>query len=280
MFNILRSTLLIVAFGAVIPIVALNEIQAGNRNCSCRTCHQPCGRCCCPAPVAPAAPPAPAIPQTTYQPVVETQYAQQPVLQQRDVVATEYRTEPVLESVPATVYENVTVDEGSYQTVWVPRLTTKAVARTTYQTRTAFRTTPFQVTRRVSEYATQTVPYQTVRYVPTTGSALAYSTNPAYSTAVLPPIYSGSSIVGGVYPTIATTPIYPTPIVASAPASNGSGLVPDARYAEAPSTPITPRTSSNSSKYSDFRSADRGSSLFVPAPSAAQVWRTPRSLTR
>src|SRR4029077_14845519 len=97
------------------------------RNCCCQTCRQPCGHCTCTAP------------RTTYQPVVETQYTQQPVLQQRDVVATEYRNETVLETVPTTVVENVTVDEGSYQTVWVPRLTTKAVARTTYQTRAADR---------------------------------------------------------------------------------------------------------------------------------------------
>src|SRR5262249_3151416 len=143
----------------------------------------------------------------------------------------------VLETVPTTVVENVTVDEGSYQTVWVPRLTTKAVARTAYQTRTAYRTTPYQVAHRISEYATQTVPYQTVRYVPTTGSAVA-STSPASTTAFLPPIYSSGPIVSGTYPTVAASPIYPTPVIASAPTS---GLVPEARYADPPVTPITPR---------------------------------------
>jgi hypothetical protein len=145
----------------------------------------------------------------------------------------------------------------------VPRITTKAVARTTYQSRTAYRSVPYQVTRRVAEYATQTVPYQTVRYVPTTGSALAYTTTPGFSTAVLPPVYAGT--------TIAATPIYPTPI-ASATGSSAAGLVPPARYADTPSTPITPRSASNVDRFSDSRS-----SLFVPAPSAAQVWQTPRS---
>jgi len=255
---ILRSSVLIMALGASVPTVLQNEIQAGNAHCCCRVCRQPCGRCCCPAP----APAVQVVPQTTYQPVVETQYAQQPVLQQRDVIATEYRTEPVLETVPATVVENVVVDEGSYQTVWVPRLTTKAVARTTYQTRTAYRTTPYQVTRRVSEYATQTVPYQTVRYVPSTGSALAYTTTPGITTAILPPVYAGT--------TIAATPIFPTP-TASAIASSTGGLVPPARYADTPVTPINPRSASSVDRFSDSRS-----SLFVPAPSAAQVWQTPR----
>jgi hypothetical protein len=259
MLNCLRCSLLITALGASAPLVFQTEIQAGNQHCCCRVCRQPCGRCCCPSP----APAVQVIPQTTYQPVVETQYAQQPVLQQRDVIATEYRTEPVLETVPATVVENVVVDEGSYQTVWVPRLTTKAVARTTYQSRTAYRTVPYQVTRRVAEYATQTVPYQSVRYVPTTGSALAYTPTPGYTTAVLPPVYGGT--------TIASTPIFPTPIASASPGAT-TGLVPPARYADTPSTPISPRSASNADRFSDSRS-----SLFVPAPSAAQVWQTPRS---
>jgi hypothetical protein len=169
MLNFIRSSVIMVAAATVISIPNRNPIQAGGRICCCQTCRQPCGHCSCQAPAAP---------QMTYQPVVETQYAQQPVLQQRDVVATEFRNEAVLETVPATVVENVTVDEGSFQTVWVPRLTTRAVARTSYQTRTALRTVPYQVTRRVSEYATQSVPYQTVRYVPTNGAAIGSAAGP------------------------------------------------------------------------------------------------------
>lgn len=272
MLNTFRSSLMIVALAAAVPVVVMIEVQAGQRSCCCKACRQPCGRCNCP----------PAAPQTAYQPVVETQYAQQPVLQQRDVLATEYRTEPVIETVPATVVENVTVDEGSYQTVWVPRLTTKAVARTTYQARTAYRTVPYQVTRRVSEYATQTVPYQTVRYVPTTGSSLAYSAAPGYGIAGLPSYNSGIPAIAGTYPTIAAAPAYPTPIYPTsayptpvvASATSSAGQVPDARYADSPITPITPRNSAGADRLSDSRASDRGRSLFVPAPSAAQVWRT------
>src|SRR5215831_17812410 len=201
MLNVFRSTFVIAALTAAVPVAFHDQIQAGNHCCCCKTCRQPCGRCTCRTAAAPAV-----VPQTTYQPVIETQYAQQPVLQQRDVLATEYRTEPVIETIPATVVENVTVDEGSYQTVWVPRLTTKAVARTTYQSRTAYRTVPYQVSRRISEYATQAVPYQTVRYIPTTGSAVAYGAPAAVSTAFLPPIYAGSPAIAGTYPTIASTP--------------------------------------------------------------------------
>ena len=263
MFSIIRSSLLIVVLATGVSNAVQDQVLAGGRNCCCQTCRQPCGHCNCQAPAAP---------QTAYQPVVETQYAQQPVLQQRDVVATEYRNETVLETVPATVVENVTVDEGSYQTVWVPRLTTKAVARTTYQTRTACRTVPYQVTHRVSEYATQTVPYQTVRYVPTNGTAIGYTGGPRYASTILPPVYANGAIVSGTYPTLAT-PITPSRNSGSAIAS-----VPDARYADSPVTPIAPRSASSASRfgsgYSDNRTADRGPSLFVPAPSAAQVWRS------
>jgi hypothetical protein len=90
------------------------------------------------------------------------------------------------------------------------------------------------VSRRISECATQTVPYQSVRYIPTTGSALAYGgTTPGLSTAFLPPIYSGSPAIAGTYPTVAATPTFPTPI-GSSPSSSSSGLVPDARFADAP----------------------------------------------
>src|SRR5262245_36973909 len=146
MRHVVYSTFVVAALAAAVPVTFPSALCA-DHPCCCRVCRQPCGRCCCRRPGAPSI-----VPQTTYQPVVETQYAQQPVLQQRDVLATEYRTEPVIETVPATVVENVTVDEGSYQTVWVPRLTTKAVARTTYQSRTAYRTVPYQVSRRISEY--------------------------------------------------------------------------------------------------------------------------------
>jgi hypothetical protein len=265
MHNIISRSLLILSLASAVPLLNQSETRAGDHNCCCQSCRQPCGRCNCGAP------------QTAYQPVVETQYAQQPVWQQRDVVATEYRNEQTIETVPKTVMENVTVDEGGYQTVWVPRLTTKAVARTVYQTRTACRTVPYQVTRRVTECATQTVPYQSVRYAPTNGSAIGYSTSPGYASAIVPPNYSGNTIASSSYPTLASSRIAPTPAGGSSIANSSAGRVPDSRFAEAPVTAITPRSASTASRSSgtgaDNRMAER-SSLFVPAPSAAQVWRS------
>jgi len=267
MYNAYRGSLLLVALAAVIPAVMSERALAFCRNCCCRVCQRQ--QCVCPTTAVQA------VPQTTYQPVVETQYAQQPVLQQRDVVATEYRNEAVTETVPSTVYENVMIDEGSYQTVWVPRMTARMQAKTVYQSRTSYRSVPYQVTRRVSEYTTQTVPYQTVRYVPSTTTGLAYTTTPT-TVSALP--YSPA------YPTVSSAPIIGAPAVA---ASSGVNPVPDPRFSTAPATSITPRTASNASGFDStlsntsdgIRTADKGPSLFAPAPSAAQVWRTPRGTT-
>lgn len=265
MFNAFRGSLLLVALAAVIPMAMSERALAFCRNCCCRVCQRQ--QCVCPTATV-------AVPQTTYQPVVETQYAQQPVLQQRDVVSTEYRNEAVTETVPATVYENVMVDEGSYQTVWVPKMTARAQAKTVYQTRTSYRSTPYQVTRRVSEYGTQTVPYQTVRYVPSTSTGLAYTTAPT----------TISALPYGSSPVVTSAPVVSAPYVAS---SSGVNPVPDPRFSSAPATSIAPRTASShsgfdstlSSTTDSIRTADKGPSLFAPAPSAAQVWRTPRGTT-
>lgn len=45
---------------------------------------------------------------------------------------------PVTTQVPVTTYRTVTVDQGSYQRVWVPRLVTQRVPQTTYQARTVW----------------------------------------------------------------------------------------------------------------------------------------------
>jgi hypothetical protein len=245
MFNSLRNSVLIAAFVAGVPMLVQEKIQAGGNHCCCQTCRQPCGRCCC--------------------------------AQQRDVAATEYRTEAVVETVPATVVENVTVDEGSYQTVWVPRLTTKAVARTTYQTRTAYRSVPYQVTHRVSECVTPNGTFQAGRSFPVNGTMVGSYPLPTYASTIGTPIYGSSPIAAGTYPTLATSPSYPTPVAAGSSTYPSTG-VPDPRFADTPVTSIAPRNATSSSRYgssaADTRTAARGPSLFVPAPSAAQAWRS------
>jgi hypothetical protein len=107
-------------------------------------------------------------------------------------------------------------------------------------------------------------------------------------TAIPPSIGSGSPITSGS-PTIASSsPIFPTPSVSSiypvpstsVIAPSAGSQVPEARYADTPATPIKPRSATSTDRSSGIRSADRGTSLFVPAPSAALVWQTPRSAIR
>ncbi|RPI89510.1 MAG: hypothetical protein EHM42_02885, partial [Planctomycetaceae bacterium] len=220
----IRLAVISLALGVCAPIVATRALAQGHVNC-CNRCQLPVPRCCCVAG-----------PKVTYQPVVETQYTQRQVLQERDQVATEYRAEPVQETVPATVVENVTVDEGGYQTVWVPRLISKPVARTVYQTRTSYRSVPYQVTRRVQEYAWQTVPTQTVRYVPTTDSAVAARYAP----------YGA--------PAVSAVPVAP------GLASNQSalGLAPDPRFSMSSAPVYTPQVSSNYSRYEEYQPVGGG----------------------
>ena len=222
---------------------------AGN-DCCCQQCRQPCGRCCC---------------RTAHARASSNQCgcgrqncgcAQKTTCRDRDVVSTEYRDEEFLETYPTTVNELVTVDEGNYQTVWVPKMVTKSVAKTVYQSRTAHRSVPYQVTRRVNDCTTESVEVQSSRSGSNLGSFGYMGRSPTPST--------GSAV--------ASSRSYPTPVT-----SSSTGLVPDARYAEpsvaSRATSINPRSGSRASGVDNSRVADR-SSMFVPAPSAAQVWRS------
>lgn len=51
---------------------------------------------------------------------------------------------PMTTQVPITTYRNVTVDMGSYQKVWVPRIVTQRVPQTSYQSKTVWMNSPQQ----------------------------------------------------------------------------------------------------------------------------------------
>jgi hypothetical protein len=243
--------LCLLSLGAAPVAVQAQVIQHHHHDACCPSCHLAPAQCVC------------AVPKVTYRPVVETHMVPQPVLSHRNVTETRYRTEPVTETVPTTAYDCVTVDEGSYQRVWVPKIVTRQVPKTVYQQRTTYRTVPYQVTRQVAECRTQMVPRQTVRYVPETSTTM---------------VYSGPTGVLSAAPT---------------PIQSAARPVPDAHLSETLPTPITPRSTvkpEDSQEYDpaprtssaadlEFRQADRGTSKFVPAPSAATVWRTPRGTT-
>lgn len=115
----------------------------------CDHCQQPMAACHC----------------VQTRPVVQTQYRQEQVTVYRDVAETQYREERYSETVPQTTYENVTVDEGRYQMVWVSKPVTRQVAKTSFTQQVKTRTIPVTVMKRVPEVSTRLVPYQTVTHM-------------------------------------------------------------------------------------------------------------------
>ena len=251
----------------------------------CHRCQRPVTNCGCAAPmmVQPIMPAAPQmIPQTTMHPVYETKYCPKQIVTNRTVTETQYRAETYTETVPIQTTENITVDEGHWQQVWVAKPVTKQICKTAYTQRVGCRTVPHQVTKVVPEVSTTMVPIQTVRYVarqtcvpacptdpcpPTVGTTMsAYPTlsayplpTPEYRTAYVPP----------------TTPAYDM-----APVANP---VPDARYLDVPPSAAPygqpqsiPRRAPTPTSYAD-ELAPRVSAagrFSRPAPTAAAVWRS------
>ena len=83
----------------------------------------PCARRVCAPPVTCCAPPPPpdVCTCTTYKPVCETCYHQQPIMTYHDVCRTCYRQEPYCVTVPVTKIDCITCDEGCYKMVWCPQ---------------------------------------------------------------------------------------------------------------------------------------------------------------
>jgi len=119
-------------------------------------------------------------------PVYETCYKKEQCVTQKQFVETHYKDELYTVTEPVTKFDCITVDEGCYVQVWVPKLVTKQIPRTEYVHKTACRQVPYQVTKCVPEVTTKMVPYQRVRYVqcPSTcisGVTLGTSCGPSLS---------------------------------------------------------------------------------------------------
>ncbi len=154
------------------------------------------------------------VPQAVVQP--------QQIITYRDVPKTIMRQEAVQVQMPTTTYKQVTMDEGGYQQVWVPRMVTKNVPQTVMQTQVQYRQVPQTVMERVPQVTTQWVPQQTVQQVaaPACGQSLAFSGSP--------------------YPI--ATPTTVTPLPEYNPAPMNPVPVPTSDSATLP-TPAVPKTS-------------------------------------
>lgn len=288
----------------VVPVslsagIFCNHGLFGCRACNpCQTCHvNPC-RC-------QALPPQP---QFTMQPQVQTT----PVVTYRDVTRTEYRMQAETVTVPVTTQQTVTVDEGGWQKIWVPKLVSKQIPTTTYQQQTVYRQVPYQVSQRVPQVTyqqtTTMVPQVTGRVSSgcnTCGTGHTWTSH-AHSHGAVGAV-TGSSpvvlgpIIGTPGPSVPHTAGGPVALPMTSPSgpiqlgrelqplnsnrsssSTSIGPVPDpanleipqasrsneytpmlavAPEADQPSQPPAPRSASASGR-------------FVPAPSAASVWRT------
>jgi hypothetical protein len=166
------------SFGLVVLSLGLaNPLFAQGPGCCAPA---PCAPATCCAPVTCCAPPPPpdVCTCTTYKPVCETCYHQQPIMTYRDVCRTCYRQEPYCVTVPVTKIDCITCDEGCYKMVWCPRIVTKQVPRTEYRQQMCCRTVPYTVTQRVPQVMMQTVPEYRVRYCPETHTYIKPPCNP------------------------------------------------------------------------------------------------------
>lgn len=273
---------------------------------SCHHCQHRCQTC----QVNPCAcsRPAPA-PQVTVQPQVQMvpQTVTVPQVSYRDVTRTEYRTQAETQTVPVTTYQTVSVDEGSWQQVWVPRIVQKQVPQVTYQQQVSYRQVPYQVTQRVPQvsYQTQTtmvprvgqVAQSTCNVCGTHGMAAApiYSA-PPMATAPPPPIAvpqhaTQQPVMLGTelqpLSSLSGTRSYPT----TASTAGSLAPVPDPKYLDTPQAASSNTASADT--WAPIRTAaapseltpvpayeppaprtSAASGLFVPAPASADIWRT------
>lgn len=283
MTRVLWGCLLCAGLGGLIPESSQAQLFRRPFHACCETCEMPHAQCNC----------------SQSRPVVQTQLRAQQVTTYRDVTETHLHNETVVENVPSTTYRNVTVDEGNFQMVWVPKQVTKQVAQTVVQQQVKTRIVPYQVTRRVPQVSTQLVPVQIVQHITET---VPYSIPMA--AASCNSCGHSSTAMGLPYPSsqfgYAPTFTHVAPMAASIPTMPAI-TVPLPQTALAP-TPISaeptveqwqtiPARGSSESRTRSYESpssravpvpmdeanqTQRGSSMFVPAPSAAIVWNSRR----
>lgn len=149
--------------------------------------------------------------QTRIVPQVQTTYRPEQITTYRPVTTTQIRREAFTVDVPVTTHKQVTVDEGGYQMVWVPKVVTKTVAQTQLQKQVQYRDVPYQVVQNVPQVQTRMVPQRTVQYRREVVAAAPACCPPggvaAYSlpaTTVMTPIAMPSQVATG--PTGQMTP--------------------------------------------------------------------------
>ncbi len=232
---------------------------------------------------------------TRPRPVVTTQFHPQQVTTYRDVTETAFCQKQVVENVPVTTCKNVTVDEGGYQMVWVPKPVTKQIAQTTVRQQVKTVSVPVQVNRRIPQISTQMVPVQSVQYVeetvPVQMTAFASSCETcghghghAFHSPILGPQlgysaapYQVAPYESAMVPSMPAITIPPYQTASSPDAYSSSQTVPARSSAEAYETVLprnvpTPRNESIA--------PPPKTSMFTRVPSAASVWQSQSTIAR
>lgn len=266
MLSHVRGGMLLAVLGLIPVGFSVTPASAQFFSRGCNKCQQPANRCNCQ--------PQPTVIQ---QQVIETEMVPQQVTTYRNEVVTQYRQEAVTQNVPVTTYRDVVVDEGGYQTVYVPKQVTKRIPQVSYQQQVAYRQVPVQMTRQVPQVVTQMVPRQVVRQQP-----ISYQT-----TQVPAPVYGGCAPV--IAPMAAApcgpcggTAFAPAPIYQSVPtlgqSVNGRQLI-AAPIVSNPVTMLAPTSTTTSSvsmpTVSDPHSTPVPDPKFLDSPGAArESWTT------
>ncbi len=216
----------------------------------------PCG--CGPAPVQMIQP----------MPMSTTYLQPQQVVTMQPVTRTEIRREAQTVNVPVTVQRQVTVDEGGYQSVWVPKLVTKNVSETAMQQQIQYRDVAYQVTSQVAVAQTHMVPTQVTAFgvaTPTVVGSVPYYQG-----------YANQVPVGAV----AAGPI-PEPSMSGAsanPVATAANPEADQKWSKVPAK--APASKPIELQSYEQQSPSRAAGRFSPAPSAVTVWQSQGSFTR
>ena len=277
-----RSGMLLAVLSAISVMSSTTNVSAQFFSRGCNTCQRPVNHCNC----------------QSHQPIVETQMVPQQVTTFRNEVVTQYRTEAITQAVPVTTYRDVVVDEGSYQTVYVPKQVTKRIPQVTYQQQVGYRSVPYQVTRQVPQVVTQMVAQPVVRtqaYAFPTAVSPVIACGPCGGTAFAPtPIYQAvptvsQSVLGR--PFVASNPVTMLPLTSAstsadsqvADANSYSGPVPDPKFLDSPGAATrdswTAVGSRNDGRFGsngsdDSRTSSTSGVRFKPARMVYQSWES------
>jgi hypothetical protein len=220
--------------------------------------------------------------------------AMMPAISQQPGYSIQYQQQAIVRQVPVTTFQNLTVDRGSYQTVWVPRPVTQQIAQTTIQSQVNYHTVAVPMAHGASlAYgpAAQTIaiasPTMQPLYSTQTPSMVfspsvdSYSTAMAPRTATVPMIAADPRTYSGTASDQATLPLLPSvdPSYATPQYSTGPTLkLPDTASTQSPVT-VVPGTSDSKSTSSASREYERPTEnrrargMFEPVNSSSSIWR-------